>query len=106
MSKAFTREDDDAGFEAPKTAAPPPAAVILRVVEVRPKKGGATRLLRIVAGDATTVEGGCSAASPLGRALIDAGEGDVVEVCTPRGPEKLVVLALEVPREGPRAPLR
>lgn len=106
MSKAFTREDDGVGFEAPPS--PPPRAsvapVIVRVVELRPLAGGAARTVRIVAaGDPAHVPGGCSVASPLGSALEEAEAGEIVEIASPRGTEEFEVLAVDPPGRS-RAP--
>jgi hypothetical protein len=100
MSKAFTREDDAAGFEEPAPRAPRAAAApaVLRVVRVRSAGAGGApveRVTRILAaGDPAAIEGGCSAASPLGRALLGAAVGDVVEVASPRGSEELEVVSI------------
>ena len=61
-------------------------------------EGGRERTVRIVGVDETDPDRGeVSWVSPIARALLKSQEGDVVEVRTPAGPERIEVVRIEYP---------
>lgn len=59
-------------------------------------EGGATRLYKIVGIDETDAKAGkVSWRSPIGQALLQSSEGDVVTLKTPRGDEELEILSVK-----------
>lgn len=138
MSKAFTKEDEGAGFEPPPTSrhvdlrltaygarvlrekleAEPNErlqALLADAMLLEPARGPQAALgARVLYGSSAEpnvrreavlvtpeevgiVPHGVSPSSPLGRVLLGAKQGDVLDLDLPRGSEELEVLAVEWP---------
>jgi transcription elongation factor GreB len=67
-------------------------------VTLRNEAGGEPRRLQIVGVDeADAAQGRVAFVSPIARAVLGAGVGDIVSVRTPRGEESVEIVAIEYP---------